>query len=137
MEIENPINVESFLFKTQNILEKDEVCGNLIYGLANTLLKNKYFYGNSEPFFSIIYAKNDIKIMGLMTPPHGINIYQNGSYDDNSMELFVDNIFEHFPMIPGIKGEKNITEKFVQKWINKLKMKSFWIKTLDYTNWRK
>ena len=56
-----------------------------------------------------------------MTPPHGINIYQNGSYDDDSMELFVNNVYDHFTIISRVKGEKNITEKFSEKWTEKTK----------------
>jgi hypothetical protein len=38
METENPRDAKTFLQKTQIVLEKDEVCGNLIYGLAHNLM---------------------------------------------------------------------------------------------------
>jgi hypothetical protein len=42
MKAENPAKAGTFLQRTSYILEKDEVRGNLIYGLANTLAKNEH-----------------------------------------------------------------------------------------------
>ena len=124
MEIENPKNAEEFFKKTHETLEKDEVKGNLIFGLANNLIKNKNQFGNDDPFYSIIYNENIIKIIGLMTLPHPINIFQNCNYDDHSMNKFINNIAEHYSDIPGINGEKKISEIFIEKWIkiNKCKI---------------
>jgi hypothetical protein len=61
VEAENPKDARGFLQKTRTVLEKDEVCGNLIYGLANNLIKNEYHYGNNAPFYSIIHNNDDIK----------------------------------------------------------------------------
>ena len=130
MEIENPENAEIFLRKTQNIFEMDEVKGNLIYGLVNNLLKNKNYYGNDDPFFSIAYDKNEIKFIGLLTLPHKINIFQNGFYDDISMDIFVDNIFEHYKSMPGVSGEKNIAEIFTKKWLKRSNCKILMEKSL-------
>jgi hypothetical protein len=119
MEAENPMDAKTFLQKTQIVLEKDEVCGNLIYGLANNLIKNEYHYSNNAPFYSIIYNNDDIKIIGLMTLPHSLNIYQNGNYNDGSMDLFIENILNNSNNIPGIRGELNLAEAFKQKWVKK------------------
>ena len=122
MEIENPENAGVFLKKTQETFEKDEVRGNLIYGLANNLIINKNYYGNEDPFYSIIHNKEkNAKIIGLMTLPHKMSIFQDGSYNDILMDIFINNVLEHYKSIPGINGEKKITEKFVEKWskINK------------------
>ena len=59
-----------------------------------------------------------------MTLPHPINIFQNCNYDDHSMNKFINNIAEHYSDIPGINGEKKISEIFIEKWIkiNKCKI---------------
>ena len=119
MHAENPKNAVEFLQKTQIVLEKDEVRGNLVYGLANNLIKNEYYYGSRAPFYSIICEKSDIKIIGLMTFPHSLVIYQNGNYDDVSMDLFIENVLENFDSIPGINGELEQAETFRKKWIEK------------------
>ena len=116
MKVENPESAELFLEKTQIFLEKNEIKGNLIYGLSNNLLKNENYYGNEDPFYSIVYEKDEVKLIGLMTLPYKMNIFQNGLFNDLSIDIFINNIMNHYKNIPGIAGEKNITEIFVEKW---------------------
>jgi predicted GNAT family acetyltransferase len=124
MKVENPMDTETFLQKTQIILDKDEVCSSQIYGLTNTLIKNKHSYGNTDPFYSVVYNNEVIKIIGLMALPSDLNIYQNENYDHSSMDLFIENIFYNYKNISGIKGEINLVEAFKQKWMDKTKCKS-------------
>jgi predicted GNAT family acetyltransferase len=56
-----------------------------------------------------------------MTLPHSLTIYQNGNYNDGSMDLFIENILNNFNHIPGISGELNLAEAFKQKWVEETK----------------
>jgi hypothetical protein len=50
MEILNPKEAKEFWRKTHTVLEKDELFGNLMYGITNKITNNKNQYGNEEPF---------------------------------------------------------------------------------------
>jgi predicted GNAT family acetyltransferase len=118
MEIINPKDANEFLEKTRLILEKDELFGNLMYGLTIKLIKNKNYYGNKDPFYIIATENTKINIFGLMTPPRNMIIYSN-KYNDNAIGSFVNKIIERHENIPGIDGEKTLVELIKDNYVNK------------------
>jgi hypothetical protein len=101
-----------FLEKTHCILEKDEINGSLIYGIANKVLKNKNAYGDNEPCFFIGYDEEEISFIALITPPYKLFLY--GSFNENIITAFVGEIKSMGILIPGVTGENKLTEYFVR-----------------------
>ena len=116
MEIINPKDAYSFLRISQKALEEDEVNGNLILGLSNVLTQNQYTYGNETPFYSIAYENRDISIIGLMTPPKKLLLYEYKNLNDGVMELFANNLYSKYINITGVTGEIDVVKLFVEKW---------------------
>jgi predicted GNAT family acetyltransferase len=124
MEVVFPKDAHSFLQMSQKALEEDEINGNLIFGLSNTLLKNENTYGKEAPLYSIVYKNNEISLIGLMTPPRNLLLYENKNLDSGIMEYFVENLYSRNIHIPGVIGEKNIAKLFMEKW-TKIKNSNF------------
>jgi len=116
MEILNPKDAYSFLQICQKTLEEDEVNSNLILGISNVLSKDKYAFGQNDPFFSIALNNSEISIIGLMTPPKYLLLYKHKNLNDEVMELFVNNLHSKYPIIPGITGESSLAKLFLKKW---------------------
>jgi len=116
MEIINPKDAFSFLQICQKALEENEVNSNLILGIGNTLSKNNYAYGTNEPFYSITINDNEISLIGLMTPPKNLLLYEHKNLNINVIELFANNLYSPYKRIPGITGELTVTKSFVEKW---------------------
>ena len=116
MEVINPKDASSFLQICQKALEENEVNSNLILGISNALSKNTYAYGMVEPFFSIVINNNEISLIGLMTPPKNLLLYEHKNLDINIIELFANNLFSEHKRIPGITGELTLTKSFLEKW---------------------
>jgi predicted GNAT family acetyltransferase len=118
MEIINPKNAGDFFQRVHLVLEKDELFGNLMYGLITKLVKNENHYGNEVPFYITASGDNEINIFGLMTPPHNMTVYSS-KYNDIAIDLFVNNIIEHYKSIPGINGEKLLVESIMDNYSGK------------------
>lgn len=116
MEIINPKNASFFLQICQKALEENEVNSNLILGISNTLSKNNYAYGEKEPFYSVVLNNNEVSLIGLMTPPKNLLLYEYKNLNNSVMELFVNNLYSQYKNIPGITGELNIAKSFLEKW---------------------
>jgi predicted GNAT family acetyltransferase len=118
MKIINPNNAKKFLEIARNILEEDEINGNLILRICNNLMKNEYHYGNEDPFYSIICNDNNvIQLLGLMTLPHKLIIYEHKESNDNAIDIFTKNIHSKYTKINGVSGEINIAGIFAKKWV--------------------
>jgi predicted GNAT family acetyltransferase len=116
MEILNPKDAFSFLQICQKALEENEVNSNQILGISNTLFKNNYAYGTNEPFYSIAMNNNDISLIGLMTPPKNLLLYEHKNLNTSVMELFVNNLYTQYKSIPGVTGEMAVVKSFLNKW---------------------
>jgi predicted GNAT family acetyltransferase len=114
MEIVNPKDAVSFLQICQKALEENEVNSNLILGISNTLSKNNYAYGTNEPFYSIAINSNEISLIGLMTPPKNLLLYEHKNLNISVMELFVNNLYSQYKSIPGITGELTLAKSFLE-----------------------
>jgi predicted GNAT family acetyltransferase len=118
MKTINPNNAENFLEITWNILEEDEINSNLILGICNNLIKNKHHYGNEDPFYSVVYNDNNIiQLLGLMTLPHKLNIYEYKKSNNGAIDMFTKNIYSKYTKINGVSGEINIAKAFAKKWV--------------------
>jgi predicted GNAT family acetyltransferase len=115
MEIIYPKDAHSFLKISQKALEENEVNGNLILGISNALTKNENAYGTDAPFYSIAY-NNGVSIIGLMTPPKNLLLYEHNNTDNNVMELFINELYSKNKYIPGVTGEINVAKSFMEKW---------------------
>jgi predicted GNAT family acetyltransferase len=116
MEVINPKDASSFLQICQKALEENEVNSNLILGISNTLSKNSSAYGTDEPFYSIAINNNEISLIGLMTPPKNLLLYEHKNLNTDVIELFANNLFSQHKRIPGITGELMVTKSFLEKW---------------------
>lgn len=118
MKIINPNNAENFLEIARNILEEDEINANLILGICNNLIKNKHHYGDEDPFYSIVYNDNNIiQLLGLMTLPHKLNIYEYKKSNDSAIDMFTKNVHLKYTKINGVSGEINIAGAFAKEWV--------------------
>ena len=109
-------DARSFLKISQKALEEDEINGNLIFGLANILLKNEKAYGPDSPFYSIVYRNNEPSLIALMTPPKNLLLYKTNNFDNSVMKLFAEELYAKNIFIPGITSELNLAESFMENW---------------------
>jgi predicted GNAT family acetyltransferase len=118
-------DASSFLEKSQKALEEDEVNASLILGICENLADKNDIYSKEQVFYSIAYNnKDEISIIGLMTPPRNLLIFEHKTHNNDIMDLFINNIYLKYKEIPGIMGELNITKSFVEKWVQKTNCKN-------------
>ncbi|MCL2006829.1 MAG: GNAT family N-acetyltransferase [Treponema sp.] len=118
MHIINPKDAATFLDHCGAALCEDEINSNLIFGLSKNLIKNKFTYGNEEPFFCIAYNKNDISIAALITPPRNLIVYEYKNVNDEVIKQLVKNVHTQFEKLPGINGELGIAKRIAEQWVN-------------------
>jgi predicted GNAT family acetyltransferase len=80
------------------------------------LAKNKEAYGKENVFYSIAY-NNEISLIGLMTPPKNLLLYEYRNLNNDVMELFANNLYSQYSNIPGVTGDTGVVKAFIEKWI--------------------
>ncbi|MBN9297710.1 MAG: GNAT family N-acetyltransferase [Filimonas sp.] len=116
MEIIYPPDAATFLESVKDVLLADEVNGNLLLGIADTLVKNKFTYGDAEPFFAIIYQEQQVALMAIMTPPHKLLLYKGHDCSEEAIALLGKEVYAKLGNITGVNAERNLAQAFADKW---------------------
>jgi uncharacterized protein len=123
MRIVQHTTAKEFLETSRALLEEKEAENSLIFGLANTLARDKKYYGNSLPLFISVLDREKCVGACLQTPPRNLILYIDTDHLDICYQLckyLVDNNIE----IPGIIGPKGIAQKFTEVWSSFRKVSS-------------
>jgi predicted GNAT family acetyltransferase len=116
MKIIIPDDANEFLGLCAGALEDNEVAGNLIFGLANKLARNKNAYSDENPFYSVVYNNGEISLIALMTPPKNLLLYEYKNLSDEVINTFAENLLRICAKIPGVTGDLKIANSFAEKW---------------------
>jgi predicted GNAT family acetyltransferase len=110
-------NVNAFLDKALDYIEKDEATNNLMLGVCFRLQEGGS-YSELEPFFSTIENENGIVLAAVMTPPNPLILYGE-NYDDNALEILAEKLMKANINLSRVIGEKTISRRFAQVWAEK------------------
>lgn len=118
MEVRWHDRVETFLDLTQTDLEQNEALNNLMLGIC---LRAK-----SDPNYSpdiklaTISAGDTLLLAATMTPPHNLILFSNEDRVEESLNILADSLIEQNIHIPGVIGEKKLTEMFSTLWSRRI-----------------
>jgi uncharacterized protein len=116
METKFFLKAADFLSYAGEALVKDEVRYGLIYSLARRLIDNPHVYGEADPWFCSLGDETGIRAVAMRTPPHNVILaYFSGDTVLNAV-LLADSISKISKNIPGVVGDKEITDRFVEHW---------------------
>jgi uncharacterized protein len=112
-------NAKKFLQLTNEQLAADEIRFSLMHGIAQQVAENPNTYGMGQPWFMVVTNEGQVCGAAMRTPPHNVLMaHFNGNKQETTDEL-CKAIFELDPHIPGVNGEKEITDMFNHKWCKK------------------
>lgn len=118
MKIEYLSKASDFLSQVGDLLSKDEAKYGLIQGIANRLVNNPHVYGSMDPWFCIVSDKTGVCAAAMRTPPYNVLLARFSGDPDSSGKLLVDSISQRSANIPGVIGEREITDPFMEYWCN-------------------
>jgi len=119
LEVKTYSDAPSFLDVCRNALEEDEINAGLIYGIICDLAETNDDYGREKVFYSAAFNKDGVSLVGLMTTPRNLLLYEHKNLDDDLLELFVDNLHLKYKNIPGVTCESKLAKLFSEKWARK------------------
>jgi predicted GNAT family acetyltransferase len=109
-------NAAEFLSHTGKYLAKDEAHYGLIFSLAKRLVENPHWYGQVDPWFCSVKEKGLLNTIAMRTPPFKpVLAYFSGSMEAIAAQL-VGSIATKDKAIPGVSGDKELTDCFVDLW---------------------
>jgi uncharacterized protein len=123
MEIQYYPNAVEFLSNVGIFLARDEARYGLISGLSTVLEKNPHSYGQEDPWFCSIGAETGLCAVAMRTPPHkAILAYFSGDKQIITKKL-VTAVAKSSKAVPGVLGDKELTDIFASLWCKKYKTK--------------
>lgn len=105
-----------FLSRAGRVLSQDEARYGLILGILRRLIENPNIFGASEPWFCMIEGGEKVCALALRTPPFNLLLAHFSSEPTDISRLLVESISEKDAVIPGVMGDKDLTERFAEIW---------------------
>ena len=116
METELFLKASDFLARAGDALIKDEVRYGLIYGIAHRLVDDAHVYGEDDPWFCVIADETGVQAVAMRTPPYNVLLANISGNAKKNARLLADSIFAFSKNIPGVVGDKEIADHFVENW---------------------
>jgi uncharacterized protein len=116
METKLFLKAADFLSHVEKELVKDEVRYGLIYSIARWLVDNPHAYGGVDPWFCSTSDETGIQAAAMRTPPHNVILAHFSGDTELNAVLLADCISKISNNIPGVVGDKEITDRFVECW---------------------
>jgi predicted GNAT family acetyltransferase len=116
MEVKHCGTAKDFLKITGEALAKDEARYGLILGIARRLIANPNSFGASAPWFCTVEGRERVCAMALRTPPYNVLLAHFSGEPTEISRLLVESISEKDAVIPGVVGDKDLAERFVEIW---------------------
>jgi predicted GNAT family acetyltransferase len=119
MQIKYYRTAKEFLSHAGGALSQDEAHYGLIFSLAKRLVENPHWYGKLDPWFCCVHEKGVICAVAMRTPPYKVLLaYFSGDLGVVAENL-VASISKKEAVIPGVAGDKEITDMFKELWYRK------------------
>ena len=119
MNVKQYPDAKEFLSHVGEYLSRDEARYGLINGLAKAVQVNPHHYGKDDPWFCSIGNEDDINAVAMRTPPYNVLMeYFSGNFTAIAEEL-VKAVAQHYPVIPGVVGDKQLGDLFADLWCEK------------------
>jgi len=119
--------VKEFYKDTYDVLLKHEAqniipLGNIIIGYKG---EDKTDWRDPKNWFmATIFDESSLHITAIMTPPHLLTLYAtDNKINDEALDFLVSSLVDSNIYIPGVMSEKNLAEKFAQKYTDKKGLK--------------
>ena len=109
-------NLKLYLQDVEEYLLRNEVKNNLPIGILYSLLDDKEVEKN-DLFLSRVTDNNKNILLAIMTPPQNLIIVgENSDKTTEAIKALIEYLSDNAIDIPGIIGEKILTEKFTEQW---------------------
>jgi len=116
MEIQFFTKADDFLSEVSSSLDKDEVRYGLIYGISKRLADDPHSYGEDDPWFCTIGDGTAMHAVAIRTPPFRILLAHFSGDTGVVAARLAESISEFSGDIPGVTGDKELTDAFVECW---------------------
>lgn len=112
-------NAEEFLKNTGKYLARDEARYGLIMGLAKVVESNPHRYGQDDPWFCTVVKGSEVYAVAMRTPPHSVVMAHFSGDLDAVADKLITAVFQQYPVIPGVVGDKELGDIFADIWCKK------------------
>jgi predicted GNAT family acetyltransferase len=116
MKIERLSNPTEFLSRACYTLASNEARWGLIYGIAKKLVDNPHAYGNPDPWFLVISDDKGLCAVAMRTPPFKVLLAHFSGDLESVTTVLADSISQLSDTIPGIVGDKEVADRFMEHW---------------------
>jgi hypothetical protein len=110
-------NINEFLKITQSIYEAQESANNLILGISLRLRDEPQRF-STLPFLAVVTDDGNLLLSSVMTPPFPL-ILQGDEHALDAIDLLVTYCLEEGVSVPGVNGQKTISDAFARQWSSK------------------
>jgi uncharacterized protein len=114
IHVELPTDARAFLDTAGPFLERREAEHNLLFGIAENLVKDPGRPMTGPPLFAVVRRDSEIVAAGLMTPP--FNIVLSCTDDPDSMPALARRLAHGDVQIPGITAPRDVARAFADAW---------------------
>lgn len=116
MEVQFLSSPKDFLSIAADQLASNEARYGLIQGISSRLIDSPYAFGKTNPWFCVVSEGNVVHAVALRTPPYNVVIAHFSEDPAAIASILVESITNHNNVIPGVSGDKAITDQFAQLW---------------------
>ena len=122
MKIEHLSNPTEFISRAGYMLTSNEARWGLIYGIAKRLVDNPHAYGNPDPWFLVVSDDKGLCALAMRTPPFKVLLAHFSGDLASVTRVLTDSISQLSDTIPGIVGDIEIADRFMEHWFVKHKI---------------
>jgi predicted GNAT family acetyltransferase len=116
MKLTNYHTAKDFLAVTREELEAHEVVNSLMLGIVETLLEDVHYYGEADPYLTVVEEDGRQLLRATMTPPFGLILSFDAPDFDKALKLVVADLQQRNIPIPYVDGPAPVAEQFAQAW---------------------
>ncbi len=116
MKVIDYFSANDFLAAAGSLFRSDEVRYGLIYSIARRVAVNPRYYGAENPWFCLISDDTDIAALAWRTPPYLVGLAWHAGNVEEAISLLIKSVRNHWQVIPGVTGHREVTDLFAKKW---------------------
>jgi predicted GNAT family acetyltransferase len=116
MKLTNYSSAQDFLAITREALEAQEVVNSLMLGIVENLLQDPHYYGEGDPYLTVVEEGGRQALRATMTPPFGLILSFDAPNFDEALQLAADDLQQRGIPIPDVSAPTPAAEQFSQAW---------------------
>jgi predicted GNAT family acetyltransferase len=116
MKLTNYHSAKDFLAVTREALEVHEVVNSLMLGIVEKLVEDEHYYGEGDPYLTVVEEDGCQVLRATMTPPFGLILSFDTPDFDEALKLVVADLHQRGMPIPHVDGPAPVAEQFAQAW---------------------